>query len=484
MRWPGLRWRLVLALVATSAVTLLAATLALLPPLEHRFVDDRLAAMRELARTSRLALERMPARDLRPHAAREGIVVRDLARRTGGRVALFDAKGIELADTDPDRPDPRNGLPERLEDAGLARAGDVRDEVSDGEAVVVTGVDTHAGRLTLVLRKPLNDVRASTAVVRGALPLAAVVALSLAAALGILLSIGLLRRLERLRAGARRLAEEGIDQPLDIRAGRDEIGEVAHALESMRARLHGSERGRQLFLSTASHELRTPLASLHGTIELLEEELAADDPDLDVVRRRAAGAARQTGRLTALAGDLLDLGRLDADLPLELEPIELGELAGTMAAEAEATAGALGVQLRVEAPTPVWARAEPRAVARILRALLDNALCHGASSEGVVAVTVAGAGDTAVVRVADDGPGIADADRERIFGRFERGDTEAPGFGLGLSLARGLARRMGGDVRAEPVAAGARFAVRLPACAAPGGIGPRARDAAAATAAR
>ena len=108
---------------------------------------------------------------------------------------------------------------------------------------------------------------------------------------------------------------------------------MALALETMRSRLHAEERGRQAFLATASHELRTPLASLRGTVELLEEELARGAPDLGGIRRRAAAAHRQTDRMTGLAEDLLDLGRLDGNAPLASEPVELRELAGTLAAE-------------------------------------------------------------------------------------------------------------------------------------------------------
>jgi signal transduction histidine kinase len=471
LRSPGLRARLVLALVATSAVTLIVATVAIVPPLEHRLANDRLRDMREEARTARLALERIPARDLRPGATPQRDVVRDLAERMGGRVALIDAQGREIADTDPGRPDPRSGRPERLEDAGFARAGDVRDQIRDEEAVVVAGVRSHAGRLTLVLRKSLTDTRAAAAVVRREVIVAASVGLALAIALGVALAFGLLRRLERLRRGARRLADEGVERPLELKAGRDEVGEVAEALEAMRARLHASERGRQAFLSTASHELRTPLASLQGTVELLEEELARGAPDLDAARRRAATAHRQTERLTTLAADLLDLGRLDAVAPLAVEPVELGELAGTIAAESEAAAAAAGVAVRVRAPAPAWVRADPRAVARLLRALLDNALRHGSPSLTTITVGVAPEGDRGVVSVADDGPGLPEDDRERVFGRFERGDTAGPGFGLGLPIARGLARRMGGDVRAEPAPRGARFVAWLPACPAPAGAG-------------
>jgi signal transduction histidine kinase len=463
----GLRARFVLALVATSVVALAAAVATVVPPLEHRLANDRLRDMRELARTADLTLARMPREEVRPGAARQRQLVRELARRMGGRVALFDDHGIELADTDPERREPRSAQPERLVDAGFARAGDVLDQVRDGEAVVVAPVHTAAGRRTLVLRKSLDDTRAAVAVVRRALPVAAGVAILLAVGLGVALAFGLLRRLERLRRGARRLAEEGIERPLALDAGHDEVGDVARALETMRARLHAEERGRQAFLSTASHELRTPLASLRGTVELLEEELAGDAPDIGGARRRAAAARRQTERMTTLAEDLLDLGRLDADVRLASEPVELRELAGTIAAELVSAADAAGVSLQVDAPAPVWALGDPRAIARVMRVLLDNALRHGAPPGTTVAIAIDPNGQRARMRVTDEGPGVPEADRERVFGRFERGAAAGSGFGLGLAIARGLARQMGGDVHECGAGAGACFEASLPACAAP-----------------
>jgi signal transduction histidine kinase len=469
----GLRGKLALALVATSVITMAVTVGTLVPPLQHRLAQDRVRALRELARTAELGLARLPAADLRKGAVRPKRIVHQLARRTGGRVALFDAHGVELADTDPERPDPGSGSPERLADAGFARTGDVRQSIRNGEAIVVAAFRTHAGRRTLVLRKSLGDQRAAAAVVRSALPVAAGIGLVVAIALGALLGFRLLRSLESLRRGARRLAEEGIDTPVDVdAAGSDEVGEVARALESMRARLHAQERGRQAFLSTASHELRTPVASLRGTAELLEEELRADDPDVDQARRRAAAVSRQAERLSALADDLLGLGRLDADVPLAAEPLDLAELTGTLVGEIEPVARAAGVSVTLEAPGPAWATGDPLATARVIRALLDNALRHGAGLGSEVTVTVAGdRGESAAVAVRDTGPGVAEADRERIFGRFERGAARgAGGFGLGLAIARGLARRMGGDVTFDDADPGARFAVTLPGCASPLGV--------------
>ena len=97
----------------------------------------------------------------------------------------------------------------------------------------------------------------------------------------------------------------------------------------MRSRLHAEERGRQAFLATASHELRTPLARCAAPSSFWRRSSARGAPDLGGVRRRAAAARRQTDRMTSLAEDLLDLGRLDGNAPLATEPVELRELAGT-----------------------------------------------------------------------------------------------------------------------------------------------------------
>ena len=91
---------------------------------------------------------------------------------------------------------------------------------------------------------------------------------------------------------------------------------------------------------------------------------------------------------------------------------------------------------------------DPRATARVLRALLENALRHGAPPGTVVTIAVDATAEGARLRVIDAGPGVPEAERERIFGRFERGGRAGAGFGLGLAIARGLARQMGGEVSA------------------------------------
>jgi signal transduction histidine kinase len=459
----GLRWKLVAALVVTSAATLVAAVGALVPPLEHRIAADRLASMRDLAGTAALDLRRLPARDLRPGSPRLAQIVLVLQRRMGGGVALFGATGAALQDTDAPRdatasPDEADRIPP----ADAVRGSTVREAARRGEAVVVSAVDTHTGPVTLVLRKRLNDSRAAVAVMRRALPLAATVGLSIALLLGIALSYGLLRRRERLRQGARRLGEGGIAEPLPPDPSRDEVGDLARALEAMRSRLQAEERSRQAFLGTASHELRTPLALLQATVELMDEALAAPAPDVEGARRGAATAARQTRRLARLAGDLLDLSRLDGEVALRREPIDLCEIAAAVRAEFAPRAREAGVVLAHEGDGAT-ALGDESAVARILGILLDNALRYGADG-GVVTTSVETNGERAVLRVADEGAGLAPGERTRVFGRFERGAAgeRTPGFGLGLAIGRELAVRMGGELEAVPWPRGACFALSLP----------------------
>jgi signal transduction histidine kinase len=253
--------------------------------------------------------------------------------------------------------------------------------------------------------------------------------------------------------------------PRDHRS--DEVGDLARALASMQEALQRQESARRAFVATASHELRTPLTSLGWSLELLDEDLAEDVPDLREARAQVAGAHAQLRRLQRLAAELLDLSRLDADVELRREPVELGELARAVAAEFEQPARDQGVRLEVVPPRgPCWAGGDPGAIARIVRILLDNAL-RVAPGSSAITVEPAYAGEAAVIAVQDEGPGVPEEERERIFERFERGSRTGGegGFGLGLAIGRELAERQGGSLTLEPERPGdrgARFTLRLP----------------------
>jgi len=179
----------------------------------------------------------------------------------------------------------------------------------------------------------------------------------------------------------------------------------------------------------------------------------------------------QSRRLSRLAADLLDLSRIDAEVQLRSEPIELAELSRAVLAEFELGTADQGlVSALDDAPGPVWALGDPGSVARILRILIENAL-RVSPSGGEIRIEVGGDdGALASLSVCDRGPGVPPDERELIFQRFQRGRGAArqAGFGLGLAIGRELALRMGGElVLDEGYRPGAKFTLRLPLAHAP-----------------
>src|SRR5207248_5515474 len=182
---------------------------------------------------------------------------------------------------------------------------------------------------------------------------------------------------------------------------------------------------------TASHELRTPLTSLDGMLELLDDDPRSGDPDLVDARSLVERARAQSRRLGRLAGDLLDLSRIDTEVELRSEPVELGELSRAVMAEFElGTATRELVPVLDDSAGPVWARGDPGSVARILRILLENAV--RVSPNGSEIRVELRNGEHAVLRVCDEGPGVPEEEREPILQRFQRGRVAGGQGGCGL----------------------------------------------------
>jgi signal transduction histidine kinase len=471
----GLRPRLLAALVFTSIVTLAVAAASDLEnatrtdaPLFH---DAIVSSLRSTKRAGQSPEERLS--NLSAAIANRADTLR---LRTDARVIVASSVpgAAPIFDTDfAGSPLPRGEILNAITDP-LERT--VR---RDNQVIVIEPIDVPndvslnpvrvpntdlSGDFVLVTLKPLTDVTTAVGQVRNAFLAAAAVGLLVAVLLGIGLATGIGRRLARLRAAAVRVAAEGTDAPTPRDDGLDEVGDLARALATMQRELRRQEAARRSFVATASHELRTPLTSLQGTIELLDEDLRDGNLDQEDARRQVQGAQRELRRLARLASELLDLSRLDADVALRDEPVELGELCRAVAAEFELRAGEADVELQVpKPPGPCWGSGDPGAVARVVRILLDNALRH-APSASTVRVVPAYHGETATVSVDDDGPGVRREDRERIFQRFERGSAPSgeSGFGLGLAIGRELARKMGGELRIAESHSGASFVLDLP----------------------
>jgi signal transduction histidine kinase len=222
-----------------------------------------------------------------------------------------------------------------------------------------------------------------------------------------------------------------------------------------------AERSR--FVSVVAHELRTPLTGLRGYLELILDG-RVDDPAVErefLVRSRAI-----TASMSELVGDLLELSRLESGtLELEVAPFSVAETAGHVAAGLLPIAIERDIRLTTDLPPRLRsATGDRRRVEQILTNLAGNALKFTPAG-GTVDLVGRFDGPVAVFIVRDDGAGIGPADRERIFERFQRleGHETIAGTGLGLPIARDLAREMGGDLGLASVPeSGSAFVLVLP----------------------
>jgi signal transduction histidine kinase len=483
----GLRFRLLLALLATSVVTLGVAALVVLPPLQDRLRDQTVETVEDAVTDHAAEIDEAITdvgtdRPLADYYTPLFAPIRTIQDQSGARVLVLHRT---LQSSDPEGPSPAFLYDSEFGSSytqAMLRAGidgwDERVSTLDGDEVIVAE-PVGDGFGSVVAVRELSEVESLVAEVRNRFLVAAVVGLAVAALLAIALSSTLLRRLARLRAAALRITEQGPDAQMPHDDRRDEVGDLARALARMQEELRRQEAARRAFVSTASHELRTPLTMLQGTMELLEDDLRAGRLDMADGLQQVQTARLGLNRLSTLAGELLDLSRLDAAVPLRTEPVELGEIVRAVAAEFELRAERRDTPIQVALPAgPCWGRGDPDAIARVARILLDNALRYG---PGATPVHVGAHADhgRAVITVTDAGPGIPEEERERIFERFHRGSGagSAGGFGLGLAIGRELARRMGGELALdEAPGSGTRFALTLRATSSPAEDSRAARD--------
>ncbi len=239
----------------------------------------------------------------------------------------------------------------------------------------------------------------------------------------------------------------------------DELGELARTFDALLDRVSAALRHEQRLSAELSHELRTPLARILGEVELLQRRERSPEE-----RRGAHDAIARSGeQMLRILEVLMAAARAEA-APAGAGRSRLGQALAEATAGAERTLGGRGVRLEV-APgaEDLTVGVDAEVVERVLAPLLDNA---GRHARAVVRIGAVRSDGRVLVRVADDGRGVPAEDTERVFEPGVRGATgdDHGGAGLGLPLARRLARAAGGDVRAEPRdGAGATFVVDLPA---------------------
>jgi two-component system, OmpR family, sensor kinase len=253
-----------------------------------------------------------------------------------------------------------------------------------------------------------------------------------------------------VRLGLRPLV--AIEHTADQIAG----GDLSHRVE----RIEASDRRLRRFVADASHELRTPLAAVRAYAELFER---GADRRPDDLARAMTGISRESERMSELVEDLLLLARLDEGQPLEREPVELSELAAEAVETARAVDPTHPLDLEAQEARVLGDRARLR---RVLDNLLGNVRSH--TPAGTPAhVRVLAANGSAVIEVADEGPGLPDGEGENLFRRFYRADAsrsrDTGGVGLGLSIVAAIAQAHQGTVSASAgPAGGAVFRITLP----------------------
>jgi signal transduction histidine kinase len=279
-----------------------------------------------------------------------------------------------------------------------------------------------------------------------------------------LLARGMTSPLRDMAAAASAMARGDYDRRVRA-SSRDEVGELARAFNAMAADLADMDRMRRELVANVSHELRTPLGALQALLENLAD--GVEPPG----KAALSTALFQTERLGRLVEQLLDLSRLESgSLTLRPEPFPVRTLLEQATRECSLgesfTAHPVWLKVAVQ-PGDLLATGDPERMHQVVANLLENAVRHSpadgrvwlSAHEATVGVTT--------IEVADEGPGIPGAERERVFERFHRVDaaraTSDGGTGLGLAIARWIVDAHGGTIRVrEREPSGCRVVVELP----------------------
>ena len=363
--------------------------------------------------------------------------LRQLVRTAGGevrgRVIVVDADGALLADSQGAAPGRDYSTRPEIR-AALAGAADQRERRSEtlDERLLATSVP--------ILRRgqPVGAVRVTQSVdavdraVRRAwlgLALVGLIVIAVGLAAGWLIANWVARPTVELDRAARRVAEGDLKVRARV-AGSAEQRSLARTFNEMTARLGRLLDSQREFVADASHQLRTPLAGLR----LRLEAAAADgDPDGEL-----AAAQREVDRLAQMVGELLELSRA-GERELPGERVDLADAARRAGERWRRAAGARELRVTTQ---PGEAFCAPADLDRIVDALVENALRYG---DGPVTIAAGARG----IRVLDEGSGLQPGEEQSVFERFHRGAAGrqgAAGTGLGLPIARELARRWGADV--------------------------------------
>jgi signal transduction histidine kinase len=296
----------------------------------------------------------------------------------------------------------------------------------------------------------------------------------LAALAGVVLSARAMRPISNLTSAAHEIARtRDPSVTLNDPVADDEVAELTRTLNGMLRELSlaRAEREKSLsrqreFIADASHELRTPLTSVLANLELLDETLGRS-PSLELEKESVESALRSSQRMRRLVADLQILARADSGRNPVQARCDLAQIAGNAVDEVRPLAEQHAIILETRGETPV--KGNPDDLHRVMINLVENAARHTPAGTTIeVSVGPSPDGQTAILTVADDGPGIPEEVRSQIFDRFVRnagpGDrSSANGSGLGLAIVQAIAIEHHGSARVgDSESGGALFTVELP----------------------
>jgi signal transduction histidine kinase len=338
--------------------------------------------------------------------------------------------------------------------------------------VAALAASSPSGPVTVYVASPTAPLTVSTTELGAALIFGVPAMVGLLALVGWWLLGRALRPVETMRRQAAAIPATDLKRRLDVPDSDDELARLAETFNDLLGRIGVAADRQRHFVADAAHELRTPLAALRARLEIDLRHAPPASTDADTVQTKHQ-ALQQVTRLADLVNDLLQLARLDADPQLNRRPVDLDDLVWDAAREARD----LGPPaIDTTGISPVQVLGDAAALRRMVGNLVSNARRH-AHQTVTVRLSVDGAtasltgelapgGRTATLVVADDGPGIAAADRQRVFERFVRLDAgrarDCGGSGLGLAIVADIVAAHSGRVWVDHNHPGARFHVQLP----------------------
>ena len=436
MRWSRLSLRTRVTLVAALV---LAAGLAVGSVTLVTALRSALVAGLDDAALTRVA-------DARAALARDD--VQGAVRRAGGESSFVQVRAT-AGDVLASSPD----LPQGAADVARRATSPVDVQLGDREYRVVARA---ADAYVVVVLSPMDDVEESTRRLSGLVAVGAPALLAVVCG-GIWSLVGYtLRTVDRLRTQVAALSVSSLGRRVDVPEAQDEVRRLAETMNALLQRLEESSRVQRQFVADAAHELRSPLAAVRTRLEVNARLQDADAWD-DAV----PGLLHQVDRLGSLIDDLLALARLDEAAHLRRRTsVDLDEVVFDAVRPMR---DVVPVTLDTSRVGAGLVHGDPDLLARIVGNLLSNAVRHARSTVDVSLRTV---DEQVHLVVSDDGPGVPLHERERVFERFHRLETDrgrgSGGSGLGLAIVHDAVLAHAGQVRLDDVSTGTAVHVVLP----------------------